>query len=81
MANAPGTIVEHRLDAEGAVIDSVIAQKSTELAVEGGEAPVGTPGSGVVLLRAEGPRGRVIFADPPIVGPKRWAPLQQQRSH
>jgi hypothetical protein len=50
-----------------------------ELAVEGAEAPVGTPGSGVVLVRREGPGARRIFPDTPIVGPKKWAPLQQHK--
>jgi hypothetical protein len=51
-----------------------------ELAVAGAEAPVGTPGSGVVLVRADGPAARRIFSDTPIVGPKRWAPLQTRRT-
>jgi hypothetical protein len=50
-----------------------------ELAVEGAEAPVGTPGSGVVLVRRDGPGARRIFPDTPIVGPKKWAPLQQHK--
>jgi hypothetical protein len=45
----------------------------------GAEAPVGTPGSGVVLVRREGPGARRIFPDTPIVGPKKWAPLQQHK--
>lgn len=48
----------------------------TELAPPGAEAPVRAPGSGVVLVRAEGPGAKRIFSDTPIVGPKRWAPLQ-----
>jgi hypothetical protein len=48
----------------------------TELAVPGAEAPVRAPGSGVVLVRAEGPGAKRIFPDTPVVGPKRWAPLQ-----
>jgi hypothetical protein len=51
-----------------------------ELAAPGAEAPVGTPGSGVVLVRAEGPAARRIFTETPIVGPKRWAPLQNRRA-
>lgn len=47
-----------------------------ELGAPGAEAPVRAPGSGVVLVRADGPGARRIFADTPIVGPKRWAPLQ-----
>jgi hypothetical protein len=47
-----------------------------ELAAPGAEAPVRTPGSGVVLVRADGPGARRIFTDTPIVLPKRWAPLQ-----
>jgi hypothetical protein len=47
-----------------------------ELAAPGAEAPVRAPGSGVVLVRADGPGARRIFADTPIVLPKRWAPLQ-----
>jgi hypothetical protein len=50
-----------------------------ELAVEGAEAPVGTPGSGVVLVRREGPGARRIFPETPIVGPRKWAPLQQHK--
>ncbi|HEX6276334.1 MAG TPA: hypothetical protein VFZ53_25010 [Polyangiaceae bacterium] len=50
-----------------------------ELAVEGAEAPVGTPGSGIVLVRREGPGARRIFPDTPIVGPRKWAPLQQHK--
>ncbi len=48
-----------------------------ELAAPGAEAPVGTPGSGVALVRREGPGARRIFPDTPIVGPRKWAPLQQ----
>jgi hypothetical protein len=45
-----------------------------------GEAsPSGEVTDGVVLIRAEGPGARRIFPDTPIVGPKRWAPLQQKR--
>ena len=51
-----------------------------ELAAAGAEAPVGTPGSGVVLVRAEGPAAKRIFTDTPIVGPKRWAPIQTRRT-
>jgi hypothetical protein len=51
-----------------------------ELAAAGAEAPVGTPGSGVVLVRADGPAARRIFPETPIVGPKRWAPLQTRRA-
>jgi hypothetical protein len=51
-----------------------------ELAQPGEEAPVGAPGSGVVLVRAEGPAARRIFTDTPIVGPKRWAPMQTRRT-
>jgi hypothetical protein len=47
-----------------------------ELAAPGAEAPVRAPGSGVVLVRADGPGAKRIFTDTPIVGPKRWAPLQ-----
>jgi len=47
-----------------------------ELAAPGAEAPVRAPGSGVVLVRADGPSARRIFTDTPIVLPKRWAPLQ-----
>jgi hypothetical protein len=47
-----------------------------ELAAPGAEAPVRAPGSGVVLVRAEGPGAKRIFTDTPIVLPKRWAPLQ-----
>jgi len=50
-----------------------------ELAAEGAEAPVGTPGSGVVLVRRDGPGARRIFPDTPIVGPRKWAPLQQHK--
>jgi hypothetical protein len=32
-----------------------------------------------VLVRAQGPSVRRIFTDVPIVGPKRWAPLQTRR--
>jgi hypothetical protein len=34
---------------------------------------------GVTLVRAEGPGVRRIFPETPVVGPKRWAPLQQKR--
>jgi hypothetical protein len=51
-----------------------------ELAAPGEEAPVSAPGSGVVLVRAEGPSARRIFTETPIVGPKRWAPLQTRRA-
>jgi hypothetical protein len=51
-----------------------------ELAPPGAEAPVRAPGSGVVLVRARGPGALRIFTDTPIVGPKRWAPLQTRRS-
>jgi hypothetical protein len=51
-----------------------------ELAPPGAEAPVRAPGSGVVLVRAQGPSVRRIFTDTPIVGPKRWAPIQTRRS-
>jgi hypothetical protein len=50
-----------------------------ELAAPGAEAPVGTPGSGVALVRREGPGARRIFPDTPIVGPRKWAPLQQHK--
>jgi hypothetical protein len=33
----------------------------------------------VTFVRADGPGVRRIFPDTPIVGPKRWAPLQQKR--
>ena len=56
------------------------AALGAELAPPGAEAPVRAPGSGVVLVRAEGPSARRIFADTPIVGPKRWAPAQTRRS-
>jgi hypothetical protein len=51
-----------------------------ELAPPGAEAPVRAPGSGVVLVRAQGPGAKRIFTETPIVGPKRWAPLQTRRS-
>jgi hypothetical protein len=50
-----------------------------ELAAPGAEAPVGTPGSGVALVRREGPGARRIFPETPIVGPRKWAPLQQHK--
>lgn len=56
------------------------AALGAELAPPGAEAPVRAPGSGVVLVRAQGPSVRRIFTDVPIVGPKRWAPLQTRRS-
>ena len=56
------------------------AALGAELAPPGAEAPVRAPGSGVVLVRAQGPSVRRIFTDTPIVGPKRWAPLQTRRS-
>jgi hypothetical protein len=56
------------------------AALGAELAPPGAEAPVRAPGSGVVLVRAQGPSARRIFTDTPIVGPKRWAPLQTRRS-
>jgi hypothetical protein len=34
---------------------------------------------GVKLLRAAGPGAKSLFAETPIVPPKRWAPLQQKR--
>jgi hypothetical protein len=33
----------------------------------------------VTLIRAEGPGLRALFPNTPVVGPKTWAPLQQQR--
>ena len=56
------------------------AALGAELAPPGAEAPVRAPGSGVVLVRAQGPSVRRIFTDTPIVGPKRWAPLQTRRA-
>jgi hypothetical protein len=58
----------------------VPAALGAELAPPGAEAPVRAPGSGVVLVRAQGPSVRRIFAETPIVGPKRWAPLQTRRN-
>ena len=37
------------------------------------------PGLGVQLVRAEGPSAKLLFPDTQIVGPKKWAPLQQKR--
>jgi hypothetical protein len=51
-----------------------------ELAPPGAEAPVRAPGSGVVLVRGQGPGAKRIFTETPIVGPKRWAPIQTRRS-
>jgi hypothetical protein len=58
----------------------VPATLGAELAPPGAEPAVREPGSGVVLVRAEGPSVRRIFTDTPIVGPKRWAPLQTRRN-
>jgi hypothetical protein len=77
-----------RPDSDGALLRSLLESigcrhllffpkpLGTELAAPGAEAPVRTPGSGVVLVRADGPGARRIFTDTPIVLPKRWAPLQ-----
>ena len=37
------------------------------------------PGLPVQLVRTEGPGAKLLFPDTVIVGPKRWAPLQQKR--
>jgi hypothetical protein len=58
----------------------VPAALGAELAPPGAEAPVRAPGSGVVLVRAQAPGVRRIFTETPIVGPKRWAPLQTRRN-
>jgi hypothetical protein len=77
-----------RPESDGALLRSVLESMGcentlffpqplgAELAAPGAEAPVRAPGSGVVLVRAEGPSARRIFTDTPIVLPKRWAPLQ-----
>ncbi|HEV8549429.1 MAG TPA: hypothetical protein VGQ57_10380, partial [Polyangiaceae bacterium] len=56
------------------------AALGAELAPPGAAATARTPGSGVVLVRAHGPSVRRIFTETPIVGPKRWALLQNRRS-
>lgn len=57
----------------------VPAALGAELAPPGTETSASGADSGVVLVRAEGPSVRRIFTDTPIVGPKRWAPLQTRR--
>jgi hypothetical protein len=51
-----------------------------ELSPPGAAAAATNTSTGVLLVRSEGPGARRIFQDTPIVGPKRWAPVQTRRS-